>query len=126
MGTPSKLLRLIQTVLEHGSTYIRGSPDEIFRTTHGVKQGCPLSCFFFVLVFDPPQVPAVPGTHHLTYVDDVSTPISHGKGSLTASVVQQGLNLIGCQLNVAKSECLPLVPPPPPSASLAAQVGSTP
>ena len=30
MGTPSKLLRPIQTVLEHGSTYIRGSPDEIF------------------------------------------------------------------------------------------------
>ena len=30
MGTPLKPLRLIQTVLEHGSTFIRGSPDEVF------------------------------------------------------------------------------------------------
>ena len=38
MGTPIKLLLFISTVLEHGSTFIRGTPDEIFGTTHGVKQ----------------------------------------------------------------------------------------
>ena len=119
MGTPSKLLRLIQTVLEHGSTYIRGTPDEIFRTTHGVKQGCPLSCFLFVLVFEIPlRYLQSQGLTLSAFVDDVSTPISPGEGSYTASLVQQGLNLIGCQLNVAKSECLPLLPPPPPPPSL--------
>ena len=55
MGTPLKPLRLIQTVLDHGSTFIRGSPEEVFRTTHGVKQGCPLSCFLFVLIFEIPS-----------------------------------------------------------------------
>ena len=56
MVTPLKLLRLIQTVLEHGSTFIRGSPDEAFRTTNGVKKGFPLSCFLFVLIFEIPPV----------------------------------------------------------------------
>ena len=66
MGTPSQLLRLIQTVLEHGSAYIRGNPDEIFRMTQGVIQGCPLSCFLFVLVFKiPPPIPPIPGTQPL-------------------------------------------------------------
>ena len=43
MRTVAKLLRLIQRGLEFGATYIGASPDEVFRTTHGVKQGCPLS-----------------------------------------------------------------------------------
>ena len=114
MGIPLKLLRLIQTVLEHGSTFIRGSPDEVFQMTHGVKQGCPLSCFLFVLVFGIPLwYLQSQGLTVSAYVDDVSTPITHGNRDLTASQVQQGLNLIGCQLNVAKSECLPLLCPPP-------------
>ena len=119
MGTPPKLLLLIQTVLEYGSTFIRGAPDEIFRTTHGVKQGCPLSCFLFVLVFEiPPRFLASQGVVLSAFVDDVSTPIPPKTGPHTAALVQRGLNLIGCQLNVSKSECLPLIspqPPPPPS-----------
>ena len=114
MGTPLKLLRRIQTVLEHGSTFIRGSPNEIFRTTHGVKQGCPRSCFLYVLVSEIPlRYLQSEGLTVSAYVDDVSTPITHGNGDLTASQVQRGLNLIGCQLSVAKSECLPLLRPPP-------------
>ena len=124
MGTPLKLLRLIQTVLEHGSTFIRGSPDEAFRTTHGVKQGCPLSCFLFVLVFEIPlRYLRSQGLTVSAYVDDVSTHIARGNGDLAASQVQRGLNLIGCQLNVAKSECLPLLRRPlmPPSLPKYAQ-----
>ena len=125
MGTPLKLLRLIQTVLEHGSTFIGGSPDEVFRTTQGVKQRCPLSCFLFVLVFEIPlRYLQSQGLTVSAYVDDVSTPITQGNGDRTASQVQPGLNLIDCQLNVAKSECLPLLCPPPPNATLAAQVHS--
>ena len=117
MGTPTKLLLLISTVLEHGSTYIRGTPDEIFGTTHGVKQGCPISCFLFVIVFEIPL--RYIHSHNIlfsAYVDDISTPVAHTDGPRVASIVQTGLNLIGCQLNVIKSESLPVSPhctPPP-------------
>ena len=117
MGTPTKLLLLISTVLEHGSTYIRGTPNEIFGTTHGVKQGCPISCFLFVVVFEIPL--RYIQSHNIifsAYVDDISAPVAQHDGPRVASVVQAGLNLIGCQLNVIKSESLPVTPlcPPPP------------
>ena len=117
MGTPTKLLLLISTVLEHGSTFIRGTPDEIFGTTHGVKQGCPLSCFLFVIVFEIPL--RYIHSHNIilsAYVDHISTPVAYNDGPRIASVVQAGLNVIGCQLNVIKSESLPVNPhcPPPP------------
>ena len=119
MGTPAKLLRIITTVLEHGSTFIRGSPNEIFRTTHGVKQGCPLSCFLFVLVFEIPlQYMQSKGLVFRAYVDDVSTPLLPSEGPRTAEMVQRALNLIRCQLNVVKSEALPLCNPQPLSPSL--------
>ena len=117
MGTPTKLLLLISTVLEHGSTFIRGTPDEIFGTTNGVKQGCLLCCFLFVIVF---QIPLrYIHSHNIilsAYVDDISTPVAYNDGPRIASVVQAGLNLIGCQLNVIKSESLSVSPhcPPPP------------
>ena len=53
-GMPLRLLRLISLALEYGATYIRGCPESVFRTPHGVKQGCPLSCFLFVIVFEVP------------------------------------------------------------------------
>ena len=91
-----------------------------------MKKGCPLSCFLFVLIFEiPPRYLQFQGLTATAYVDDVSTPITHGNGDLTASQVQRGLNLIGCQLDVAKRECLPLLRPPP-NATLAAQLRSTP
>ena len=115
MGTPPKLLLLIQTVVEYGSTFIWGAPDEMFRTTHGVEQGCPLSCFLFVLVFEIAlRFLASQGVVLSAFVDDVSTPIPPKTGPHTAALVRRGLNLIGCQLNVSKSECLPLISPQPP------------
>ena len=55
LGTPVRLLQLITQALKHGTTYIRGSQSPPFGTTHGVKQGCPLSFFLFVIVFDIPS-----------------------------------------------------------------------
>ena len=115
MGTPTKLLRLIQTF---GATYIRGSPAEVFRTTHGVKQGCPLSCLLFVVVFKISlRFLQLHGIRLVAFVDDISSPIAPSHGLCTASLVQQGLALIGCHLNVTKSESLGLTPLPltPPS-----------
>ena len=131
IGTPTKLLHLIQTVLEFGATYIRGSPAEVFRTTHSVKQGCPLSCFLFVVVFEIPlRFLQLHGKRLFAFVNDISSPIAPSHGLRTASLVQQVLALIKCQLNVTKSESLgltllPLTPPslpkysPPPSPTQA-------
>ena len=127
LGTQTKLLRLIQTVPEFGATYIQGSPDETCRTTHGVKQGCPLSCFLFVVIFDVLVCfLQLHGIQLSAIVDDISSPIAPSHGLRTASLVQKGLSLIRCQLNVTKREFLalrlpPLTPPslfkysPPPS-----------
>ena len=74
---PPKLLLLVQTVLQYGPTFIRAAPDEIFRTTHGVKQGCPLSCFLFVAVFEIPlRFLASQGVLLSAFADDVSIPIT--------------------------------------------------
>ena len=81
MGTPTKLLRLIQMVLEFGATYIRGSPDEVFRTTYGVKPGCPLSFFLFVVVLEIPlRLLQLHGMQFSAFMDDIPSPIapSHG------------------------------------------------
>ena len=111
LGTPTKLLRLRQTLLEFGSSFFTGTPDEIFRTTHGVKQGCLLSCFL-VVGFEV-------SLHFLrrhnmclsAFVDDTSSPVPPNRGTQVASLVQRVLSLIGCQLNVSKSESLALTRP---------------
>ena len=72
-----------------------------------MKQGCPISCFLFVIVFEIPL--RYIHTHNIilsAYVDDISTPVAYIDGSRTASVA--GVNLIGCQLNVIKGESLPV------------------
>ena len=52
------------------------------------------------------------------YVDDVSTPVLSSQGPRTAEIILRALNLVGCQLNVVKSEALPLCKPQPLSPSL--------
>ena len=75
LGTPLLLLRIISPVMERGSTFLRGAEDVVFRTTHGVKQGCPLSCFLFVVVFDIPlRVLDRHGISFSAYVDDICSP----------------------------------------------------
>ena len=113
MGTPLKLLRIITLVIERGSTFLGGAEQEFFRTTQGVIQGCPLSCFLFVVVFDIPL--RVLDQHGITFsanVDDICslTPPKHSQHQ--AQLVQYALSLIACQLNVGKSESLPMLHSP--------------
>ena len=44
LGTPCNMLQKMYLVMEQGSTLLRGAEETVFRTTHSVKQGCPLSC----------------------------------------------------------------------------------
>ena len=90
----------------------------MFTTTHGVKQGCPLSCFIFVIVLDIPlRFLSQNGVTLSPYVDDISSPAPTRGSQTLASLVQHVLSLIGCQVNAVKSESLPLSfrPPPPPT-----------
>ena len=114
MGTPSKLLQIISLVMEQGSTFLRGAEETVFRTTHGVKQGCPLSCFLFVVVFEIPlRVLDQHGIPFSAYVDDICSPAPYGQSQHVAEVVQTALSLIACQVNVTKSESLHMQPLPP-------------
>ena len=110
MGTPLKLLRLISLVLEQGATFSRGAEHEVFRTMHGVKQGCPMSCFLFVVFF---EVPLHLLEHHglcfSAFVNDISSPSPPKCSQRNASLVQEALSLIGCQINVKNIEVLPMV-----------------
>ena len=121
MGTPAKLLLLISLVLARSATFLRGAEDVAFTTTHGVKQGCPLSCFLFVILFDIPlRFLSRNGVTLSAYVDDISSPAQTRGGQTPASSVQHALSLIGCQVNAVKSESLPLSvrpPHPPPCPS---------
>ena len=51
-------------------------------------------------------------------MDDISAPVPQGNSQVIATTVQEALSLIACQCNVLKSECLPLVSPPPTVPSL--------
>ena len=107
MGTPVKLLLLITLVLDQGATFIRSAEDVVFTTTHGVKQGCPLSCFLFVVVFDIPlRYLEQKGVTFSAYVDDIASPVPRRCSQSRASLVQHALSLIACQVNALKSESL--------------------
>ena len=83
----------------------------MFRTTHGVKQGCPLSCFLFVVVFEILlRVLDHRGIPFSAYVDDICSPAPSGQSQHVAEVVQAALSLIACQVNarsVSLFECNP-------------------
>ena len=114
MGTPSKLLHMISLVMEQGSTFLRGAEETVFRTTHGIKQGCPLSGFLFVDVFEIQlRVLDRHGNPFSAYVDDICSPAPSGRSQHVAEVVQAALGVIACQVNVTKSKSLRIQPLPP-------------
>ena len=119
MGAPAELLLLISLVLVRGATFLRGAENVMFTTTEGVKQGCPISCFLFVVVFDIPlRFLTRYGFNLSACVDDISSPApKHGSQTL-ASLVQHALSLISCQVNAIKSESLPLSICPLPSPTV--------
>ena len=119
LGTPLLLLRIIPLVMERGSKFLRGAEDVVFRTTHGVKQDCPLSCILFVVVFDIPlRVLDQHGITFSAYVDDICSPAPPRCSQQHSAIVQAALSLIACQLNFVKSQALPMKSPPPPAPVL--------
>ena len=58
---------------------IRGSDDEPFGTSKGVKQGCPMSCLIFVLSINAILVFLLSmGLKFSAYVDDISLVLPKG------------------------------------------------
>ena len=108
------MLRLICLALGFGATFLRGAKETVFRTTHRVKQGCPLSRFLFVIVFEIPLgCLSSQGIVLSAFVDDINIPAPRGCSQALACAVESALSLIGFQLNVRKSESLPSSPPRP-------------
>ena len=94
--------------MERGSTFLSGAEQDVFRTTHGLKQGCPLSCFLFIVIFDIPlRVLDQHGITFSAYVDDICSPTPPKRSQQQAQLVQYALSLIACHLNVGSSESLP-------------------
>ena len=84
-----------------------------------MKQGCPVSCFLFVVVFEVLLCFSHPHNICLsTFVDHISSPTPPTRGTQVASLVQRALSLIGCQLNVSHIESFALTRPPATPATL--------
>ena len=78
-----------------------------------------MSCFLFVLVFDSPlRYLSRHGVVFSAYVDDISSSAPRAASQTHASLVRLALSLIGCQLNITKSELLSMSGSPPPLAVL--------
>ena len=104
-------------MLEWKSAFLRRAEEIIFRTTQGEKQGCPLSRFLFIIVFE--IVLRYVTAHSITclaYVDDISSPAARILNQYIANKVQHILSIIGGQTNVIKGDYLPLIVPPPSPA----------
>ena len=109
LGIPLPLLPIIQSVLQKGTTTLRGTEETGIDTTHGIRQGCPVSCLHFVVVFN------IALCHldlaHLSFaafVDNITVVVRRGQMQRWVKSVQSAVGKIGCQLNVTKSECLPV------------------
>ena len=52
LGSCLPLLRIIQSVLQKGTTTLRAREKAGTATMHGIRQGCPVSCLLFVVVLN--------------------------------------------------------------------------
>ena len=97
-----------------GITISRGGRD-----TRSATVRAPKICKICRIVFDIPlRHLTAQGITFSAYVDDMAAPARVKCSQQVADAVQKALSMIGCQINVIKSEALPLVRPPPPPPSL--------
>ena len=68
-----------------------------------------MSCLLFVVVFNIALCHLdLAHLSFLAFVDDITVVVPRGHTQKTAETVQSAVRKIGCQLNVTKSECLPV------------------
>ena len=88
---------------------MRGTEGTGIGTTPGSRQGCPVSCLLFVVVFDIALCHLdLAHFSFVTFVDDITVVVPGGQTQKTAETIQSAVRKIGCQLNVTKSDCLPV------------------
>ena len=108
-GIPPPLLRIIQPVLQKGTNTLRGMEETGIDKTHGIRQGWPVSCLLFVVVFNIALCNLdLAHLSFVAFVDDITVVVPRGQAQRTAETVQSAMGKIGCQLNVTKSEFLPV------------------
>jgi Reverse transcriptase (RNA-dependent DNA polymerase). len=98
-GTPQVLLLMILSVYVWAQTKIRGSDEEAFGTTKGVKQGCPMSCIIFVLFINAILIYLIDlGLKFVAYVDDISLVITKGNEQRVLASCSRRLHYTICNL----------------------------
>ena len=55
LGMPLPLLQIIQSVLQKGTTTLRGTEETGIDPTFGIQLGCPVSCLLSVVVSTSPS-----------------------------------------------------------------------
>jgi hypothetical protein len=119
-GVSPVLMTLLLSILKDSSTFFRGCPGILpFQTTHGIKQGCPLSALlwitFFQLFLDHLKDMGIPFG---AFIDDTSFIV---KTSLVQIILEElvlfGLRM-GIQFNMEKTEVMPLGNQPLPSIKI--------
>ena len=109
LGIPLPLLRIIQSVLQKGTTNLRSTEETGIHTTHGIRQACPVCCLLFVVVFNIALCHLdLAHLSFVAFVDDITVVVPRGQTQRTAETGQSAVGKIRCQLNVTKSEWLPV------------------
>ena len=129
-GLPPGILLLLQSIFREGSTVLLGPSEKAFKTSCGIKQGCPLSCLLFISYFqlflDYLTTQRLPFT---AFVDDVALLLPSSQITAALSNIHLFLASMGLVLNRSKSEILPLRPgdpiphPPCPVVEYAMHLG---
>ena len=89
-------------------TQILGDNDGFFYTSCGVKQGCPFSCLLFISYFQVFLDKLPTDTPFTAYVDDVTLLTSKESSGRLVHDAATILRQLGMQLNLKKTEVLPL------------------
>jgi hypothetical protein len=120
LGVPDHIMRLIKNIYSN-STYTFQAPEGSFTYTanRGMKEGCPLSPAFFMLVYEALHKTLrreFPLAHFLVYMDDIAI-LTSSLSELQTILqrVTQLVTILGFKVNASKTELYGWDPNPQPT-----------
>ena len=130
-GIPQGILHLLHLIFLDGSTCLVGPNESPFKTTCGIKQGCPLSCLLFITYFELflHFLSSTLQLTHVAFVDDVPIVLHSSQVHSVVASADAYLTSMGLVLNKQKSELLclrrmdPIPDPPCPIVSHVMHLG---